>query len=125
MCRHLHPDPGVRHHRHRGVRQCVSAALDAADPGRDTLRSLRAGGARLRADLPLPGTLTIVWTFRRRVLATARVTVAAPGTATLWLRLTRRGRSRLGHDRHTLIGWRAAFRAADGRSVTATGGYLR
>jgi hypothetical protein len=104
----------------------VSAALDDADPGRDTLRSLRAGGARLRADLPLPGRLTIVWTFRRRVLATGRVTVSAPGTAMLRLRLTRRGRSRLGHARHTLIDWRAAFRAADGRSVTGTGdGYLR
>jgi hypothetical protein len=101
-----------------------SARSDLArvsDPGRDTLRSLRAGGTRRRADLLLRGTLRIVWSARRRVLATARVTAAAPGDRTLRLRLTRYGRSRLTHAPHTLIGWRAVFSASDGHSVTASG----
>ncbi|MGO9960178.1 MAG: hypothetical protein ACLP50_30105 [Solirubrobacteraceae bacterium] len=92
-----------------------------ADLGRDTLRSLRAGGTPRRAELPLPGTLTIVWTAHRRVLARARVTTAAPGDQTLRLRLTHHGRSLLTHAPHTLIGWRAVFSASDGRSAAATG----
>lgn len=97
-----------------------------SDPGRDTLRSLRAGGTPRRADLPLPGTLRIVWTARRRVLATALVTAAAPGQQTLRLRLTRHGRSRLTHLSHTMIDWRAVFSASDGQSTTARGSdYMR
>jgi hypothetical protein len=92
-----------------------------ADPGRDTLRSLRAGGTPRRADLPLPGTLTIIWTAHRRVLASARVTTAAPGDQTPRLRLTQHGRSQLTHAPHTLIGWRAVFSASDGQSATSTG----
>jgi hypothetical protein len=101
--------------------RATSNLARVSDPGRDTLRSLRGGGTPRRVHLLLPGTLRIVWSARRRVLATARVTAAAPGDKTLRLRLTRHGRSRLTQAPHTLIGWRAVFSASDGRSVTATG----
>jgi hypothetical protein len=92
-------------------------------PGRDTLRGLLAGATLRHADLPLPGTLAVVWTdaANRRVLATARVIASAPGRPALRMRITREGRALLGDAPQMLIDWRAVFATPAGRSVTLTG----